>query len=106
MFPPGRVMFFRPIKLLERSEKEEGVKQQWDCIWVTPQELIQEGILVSKKVRMTLLARRAYKIEQGHQAATSLCAQHRSRSMHRRLSKQYKGTADPVHIPGKGRRKE
>ena len=53
MFPPGRVMFLRPIKVLDRQEKkkEQGVKQQWDAIWITPQELIQEGILVSKKVK-------------------------------------------------------
>lgn len=52
MFPPGRVLFLRPIKILTRQEKknEQGVTQQWDAIWITPQELIQEGILVSKKV--------------------------------------------------------
>lgn len=53
MFPPGRVIFLRPIKLLdptERGEKERGVKQEWDAIYTTPQEVIGEGILVSKKV--------------------------------------------------------
>ena len=56
MFPPGRILFLRPIKVLDRQEskKEQGVKQQWDAIWITPQELIQEGILVSKKVRKLL----------------------------------------------------
>lgn len=44
-------MFLRPIKMPDNNEKsEKGIKQRWDCIWVTPQELIQEGILVSKKV--------------------------------------------------------
>lgn len=56
MFPPGRVMFLRPIKLLQdrdqaRDKRNEGYKQKWDCIWITPQELIGEGILISPKVR-------------------------------------------------------
>ena len=55
MYPPGRVMFLRPIKLQEEAnEEEEGggkrLKQAWDAVWITPQELMMEGILVSKKV--------------------------------------------------------
>lgn len=53
MFPPGRIMFLRPIKVFDRQRgrNERQIKSQWDCIWVTPQELIQEGILISKKVK-------------------------------------------------------
>ena len=55
MYPPGRVMFLRPIKLQEEMDEEEGgggkrLRQAWDAVWITPQELMMEGILVSKKV--------------------------------------------------------
>jgi hypothetical protein len=51
MFPPGRIIFLRPIKLLDpkQGKKERGVKHEWDAVWTTPQELVGEGILVSKK---------------------------------------------------------
>ena len=55
MFPPGRVMFMRPLKTLKKRRRnahvvEERLEKSWDAIWVTPQELIAEGILVSKQV--------------------------------------------------------
>ena len=53
MYPPGRVIFLRPIKVLDRSERQgedRGVKTVWDAVWTTPQEIIGEGILVSPKV--------------------------------------------------------
>ena len=53
MFPPGRVLFVRPLKTLVRAERrgeERRMKHSWDVVWITSQELLAEGILVSKKV--------------------------------------------------------
>ena len=55
MYPPGRIMFMRPLKTIKirrRSDEkvEKRLEKSWDAIWVTPQELIAEGILVSKQV--------------------------------------------------------
>ena len=35
---------------VKRQKGERKVKTRYDAVWVTPQELIAEGILVSKKV--------------------------------------------------------
>ena len=48
-------MFMRPLKTIKtrrRSDEkvEKRLEKSWDAIWVTPQELIAEGILVSKQV--------------------------------------------------------
>lgn len=56
MFPPGRVLFLRPIKMLDKEKIGEGKKdnpplrQAWDAIWLSSEELVAEGILMSKKV--------------------------------------------------------
>ena len=53
MFPAGKLIFLRPIKMKAEKHptgKEPKIKQAWDAIWSTPEELIAEGILVSKKV--------------------------------------------------------
>jgi hypothetical protein len=59
MYPPGPIMFVRPLKKVGRGAKRVGwrrhpqpeeLQRTWDCVWVTPQELISEGILVSNKV--------------------------------------------------------
>eukprot|EP00884_Botryococcus_braunii_P020127 jgi/Botrbrau1/6799/Bobra.0153s0002.1 len=54
MFPPGPIMFVRPLKHLvksgegnSRNKSAVRVKRTFDCVWITPQELISEGILVS-----------------------------------------------------------
>lgn len=39
MYPPGRIVFVRPIK--SRREKH------WDAVWISPEDLIDEGILLS-----------------------------------------------------------
>lgn len=55
MYPPGRTLFVRPLKSLERAERhgeEARLKQSWDVVWISSQDLIREGILVSKKVRV------------------------------------------------------
>lgn len=60
MFPPGRVLFVRPLKTLVKSERrgeEKKMKQAWDVVWVTSQELLAEGILVSKKVSLGIMAK-------------------------------------------------
>ena len=50
MFPPGRVVFVRPIKQVNpRGRKRE--RKQWDTVWVQPTEIIAEGILISPRVR-------------------------------------------------------
>lgn len=54
MFPPGRVLFVRPVKMLvkaERQGQEKRLKQAWDAVWISSQVLVAEGILVSRKVR-------------------------------------------------------
>lgn len=50
MFPPGRVIFVRPIKQVDEHGRKKG-RRQWDTVWVQPTELIAEGILVSPRVR-------------------------------------------------------
>jgi hypothetical protein len=52
MYPPGRVMFIRPLKtLVGRRGPGRRSERGWDTVWVTPQELIAEGILISGKAR-------------------------------------------------------
>lgn len=54
MFPPGRVIFVRPLKTLVGRRHRAGPKRfekGWDAVWITPQELIAEGILISGRVR-------------------------------------------------------
>lgn len=53
MFPPGRVIFVRPLKTLV-GRRHHGAPKRfekgWDAVWITPQELIAEGILISGRV--------------------------------------------------------
>lgn len=53
MYPPGRIIFVRPLKTLV-GRRNRGVPRRlikgWDTVWVTPKELIAEGILISGKV--------------------------------------------------------
>ena len=54
MYPPGRVIFIRPLKhLVGRRHKPSTrhLEKGWDAVWVTPKELIAEGILISGKVK-------------------------------------------------------
>ena len=48
MFPPGRIIFVRPLK--QYDEEGKKVATDWDSVWITPEEIIGEGILVSPKV--------------------------------------------------------
>ncbi len=53
MYPPGRVLFIRPLKHLVGKRHRAGprrLEKGWDAVWVTPKELIAEGILISGKV--------------------------------------------------------
>ena len=53
MFPAGKLLFLRPIKRKVVSTKkgeDDKLEQAWDAVWQTPEEVIAEGILVSKKV--------------------------------------------------------
>lgn len=49
MFPPGRIVFIRPIKQVDEHGKKKG-HRGWDTVWVQPMEIIGEGILVSPRV--------------------------------------------------------
>lgn len=49
MFPPGRIVFVRPIKQLDEHGRKAGPKQ-WDTVWIEPTEIIGEGILISPRV--------------------------------------------------------
>jgi hypothetical protein len=52
MFPPGRVIFVRPLKVLSgKHGPGRKLEKRWDCVWVTPEQLMSEGILISKKAR-------------------------------------------------------
>ncbi len=54
MYPPGRVIFIRPLKQLVGQRHRGGprrLEKGWDAVWVTPKELIAEGILISGKVQ-------------------------------------------------------
>ena len=51
MYPPGKVIFMRPLKVLKRGrEGGDSYRKKWDAVWVSPREVIGEGILVSKRV--------------------------------------------------------
>ncbi|KAL4421634.1 hypothetical protein ABPG75_010925 [Micractinium tetrahymenae] len=39
MYPPGRLIFLRPIKT--------RVAKEWDAVWIRPEDIIAEGLLVS-----------------------------------------------------------
>ncbi|BDA50747.1 Sn1-specific diacylglycerol lipase alpha [Coccomyxa sp. Obi] len=43
LVPPGRIVFLRPLK-------REGTRAAWDAVWIKPEELIREGILVSPRM--------------------------------------------------------
>ena len=53
MYPPGKVIFMRPFKVLKRGREggdSDSYRKKWDAVWVSPREVIGEGILVSKRV--------------------------------------------------------
>ena len=54
MFPPGRIIFVRPLKQYDGEGKKVG--QEWDTVWITPEEVIGEGILISPKVDTLLFS--------------------------------------------------
>ena len=47
MFPPGNIIFVRPLKQYDGEGKK--LDMAWDTVWVTPEEMIGEGILISPK---------------------------------------------------------
>lgn len=51
MYPPGRVVFMRPLKVPKRRGPTRKIETRWDAVWVTPEQLMSEGILISKKAR-------------------------------------------------------
>lgn len=59
MYPPGRIIFLRPIKVAKRKHGEDGketsrkIVKRWDAVWVSPREVVGEGILVSKRVSIS-----------------------------------------------------
>ena len=57
MYPPGRIIFLRPLKTLvgrRRAGSAKRYEKGWDSVWVSPEELIGEGILISGKARAPL----------------------------------------------------
>ena len=65
MYPPGRVIFIRPLKQLVGQRHRGGprrLEKGWDAVWVTPKELIAEGILISGKVRKVTVAAAASRL--------------------------------------------
>jgi uncharacterized membrane protein YgcG len=56
MYPPGKVIFLRPIK----SQSRLGIKKTWDAIYIAPEDLMGEGILVSPNMLKDHLCSTAY----------------------------------------------
>lgn len=60
MYPPGKIIFMRPVKTtkgkLRLGHVHREKLKEWDAVWVTAYELIGEGILLSKAVRSFLAA--------------------------------------------------
>ncbi|KAK9821582.1 hypothetical protein WJX81_008445 [Elliptochloris bilobata] len=50
MYPPGRVVFLRPLKMPKKRGPVRRIEKRWDAVWVTPEQLMAEGILISKKM--------------------------------------------------------
>ena len=46
LYPPGRQIFLRRFKAQSQPKHPEDVS--WDAVWIQPEEIIGEGILVSK----------------------------------------------------------
>ncbi|KAL0018987.1 hypothetical protein WJX79_010040 [Trebouxia sp. C0005] len=46
LYPPGRQIFLRRFKKESQPKRAEDVT--WDAVWIQPEEIIGEGILVSK----------------------------------------------------------
>ena len=45
----------RPFKVLKRGREggdSDSYRKKWDAVWVSPREVIGEGILVSKRVSL------------------------------------------------------
>ena len=45
MYPPGRIIFLRPYGNLTKNSKDTT----WDAVWIHAQDLMDEGVLISKK---------------------------------------------------------
>lgn len=46
LYPPGRQIFLRRFKKQSQPKHAEDVS--WDAVWIQPEEIIGEGILISK----------------------------------------------------------
>ena len=46
LYPPGRQVFLRRFK--QSSQPQDPDDVYWDAVWIRPEEIIAEGILVSK----------------------------------------------------------
>ena len=47
LYPPGRQIFLRRFKQCSQPQTPDDV--YWDAVWIRPEEIIGEGILVSKR---------------------------------------------------------
>ncbi|BDA42994.1 probable nuclear valosin-containing protein-like at C-terminar half [Coccomyxa sp. Obi] len=51
MLPPGRMVFLRRLKRLEKSKRRsEDREVTWDAVYISPEEILREGLLVSGKM--------------------------------------------------------
>ncbi|BDA42995.1 probable Sn1-specific diacylglycerol lipase alpha [Coccomyxa sp. Obi] len=51
MLPPGRMIFARRLKrLVKRKRRREKWDVTWDAVYIEPEEIVREGILVSRKL--------------------------------------------------------
>lgn len=78
MYPPGRIIFLRPIKT--------RVVKEWDAVWIQPEDIIAEGLLVSPHMLRDHLCSTAY------EALTAAAA--RMKDMESGAPSALSGTAD------------
>lgn len=46
LYPPGKQIFLRRFKKQSQPKQAEDVS--WDAVWIQPEEIIGEGIIISK----------------------------------------------------------
>ena len=60
--PPGRLMFLRPVK----GRRGEGAAhRRFEAVWIDPEELVAEGMLVSPRMMADHMPDRLCKVVSG-----------------------------------------
>jgi len=48
LYPPGRLVFLRPHH--QHKSNNKSSKRVWDAVWIAPEDIIAEGVLVSRRM--------------------------------------------------------